>query len=518
MMILKAVTLILAMLEVAECYKFLVIFPIPARSHLNLGDALVRELLKHGHEVTYATPFPTKKPTKGLTELDFTHILIEWQEETKELTPKMLTSGNMDVSFVKELARNVTYKFLRDDALQEVLLDKNKQFDAVIAEWFFTEILNTLSSVLNTHFIMFSTVGMHANMEYIMDEVASPGMQPSLFTGYSSPMTFYERLANTAITFLMIGSTIIYDHPAEAHVYKDILGPVAAARGIPLPDYFEVIHNASILLTNSHPSLTAATKLPPNVIEIGGFHVDDAPSPLTPKLQKIMDESKHGVIYFSLGSNLKSTDLGPEMRDTILNIFKGLKETVLWKFEADIPNLPPNVHIEKWMPQQSVLAHPQLKIFITHGGLLSTTEAIHHGIPLIGIPFFGDQHLNMAKSTKRGYALQVLLQDPKFAEILTGHIKEMLSNPKYGAKAKELSKLYHDRPVKPKDLAVYWVEYVVRTGGALHLRSLALSVPWYQRYLLDIFALFAAVLLVVIYTVKYVVKKVFGKKKKSKKE
>lgn len=68
-----------------------------------------------------------------------------------------------------------------------------------------------------------------------------------------------------------------------------------------------------------------------------------------------MDESKNGVIYFSLGANFKSTDMPDELKINLLNIFKGLKQTVIWKFEGDLPDRPDNVHIMEWAPQISIL-------------------------------------------------------------------------------------------------------------------------------------------------------------------
>lgn len=76
-----------------------------------------------------------------------------------------------------------------------------------------------------------------------------------------------------------------------------------------------------------------------------------------------------------------------------------------------------------------ILAHPNLKLFITHGGLLSTTEAVFHGVPMVGMPVFGDQQANMVHAVINGYAIQV----PFFEfteETLSDAIKEILNNPK----------------------------------------------------------------------------------------
>jgi len=44
-------------------------------------------------------------------------------------------------------------------------------------------------------------------------------------------------------------------------------------------------------------------------------------------------------------------------------------------------------------------------MFITHGGFGSTTEAVYHGVPLIGLPMFGDQVMNMEAAEKSGFAV-----------------------------------------------------------------------------------------------------------------
>lgn len=72
-------------------------------------------------------------------------------------------------------------------------------------------------------------------------------------------------------------------------------------------------------------------------------------------MKEIFENSPNGVIYFSLGSNLKSSALPESIKRELVNMFSELKETVVWKFEESMSDLPKNVHIIQWIPQQSVL-------------------------------------------------------------------------------------------------------------------------------------------------------------------
>lgn len=75
------------------------------------------------------------------------------------------------------------------------------------------------------------------------------------------------------------------------------------------------------------------------------------------------------------------------------------------------------------------LAHPNCVLFITHGGLLSTTEAVHYGKPIIGIPVFADQFANVQKAAEKGFGKRVELSYTMDAELKI-QIDEILGNPK----------------------------------------------------------------------------------------
>jgi len=64
------------------------------------------------------------------------------------------------------------------------------------------------------------------------------------------------------------------------------------------------------------------------------------------------------VIYFSLGSNVRSDHMPEEKRHAFLQAFSELPQKILWKWESNIlPGQPANVKLGKWLPQQDILGN-----------------------------------------------------------------------------------------------------------------------------------------------------------------
>lgn len=147
-----------------------------------------------------------------------------------------------------------------------------------------------------------------------------------------------------------------------------------------------------VMLVNFHNAMSKPRPQMPNQINVGGAHIKPNPKPLPADLQTFLDEAKDGVIYMSLGAFVKSAAMPQEKLHAFLNAFGKLKQRVLWKFENEkLGGVPKNVMIKKWLPQADILAHKNVRMFITHGGMFGTTEGTYYGKPMLFIPFYGDQ-------------------------------------------------------------------------------------------------------------------------------
>ncbi|KAL3288264.1 hypothetical protein HHI36_002712 [Cryptolaemus montrouzieri] len=219
-------------------------------------------------------------------------------------------------------------------------------------------------------------------------------------------------------------------------------------------------------------------------------------------LQRILDDAKDGLVYFSLGTNVRFEYVDKNFKESILTALGNLPFTVLCKWETeDISDKPKNVILRKWLPQQSILAHPNVKIFVTQGGSLSTEEAIINGIPLVIIPFLADQHWNAKILTRRGMA-EYLSPESITEDLLVDTILKVVKDEKYKIKAQELRTIFLDQPRTGLEEIVWWYEYVIRHKGASHLRSPGADISYYDFLMLDVFVVILVTLFVIYHVMK----------------
>lgn len=172
--------------------------------------------------------------------------------------------------------------------------------------------------------------------------------------------------------------------------------------GHDVPSVGELAKETSLFLVNQHFSLSGVKPLPPSVIDIGGIHIQKA-KPLDAELQKFLDNAEHGVIFISWGSMIRADTLPPAKREAIVRAVKRLKQRVIWKWEnTTLEQKPDNLYVSKWLPQRDILCHPNVKVFMSHGGLMGSSETAYCGVPVVVTPMYGDQFVNAAALKYRG--------------------------------------------------------------------------------------------------------------------
>ncbi|ODM90398.1 2-hydroxyacylsphingosine 1-beta-galactosyltransferase [Orchesella cincta] len=441
--------------------RILFLLPLASRSHVNVFEPLMKALGERAHEIVNLSPIissnmpPTVQQIQLITVDDLLGNMPNPFEQRK--TGKLWTMLNsssldhMDKACIKVLETPRLYE----------MLEKEK-FDLVIVDIF---------------------------LNYCVLGVIPHFKAPSIFISTSSSPSFL-----TSVVDVLFG--VMWDRMfvrKSEDMYRKYL-----PNGNQLPGLDEIQANSSLMFTNSHFTINYPRPLLPDVIEVGGMHT--RPAKKLPKL----------------GSIVKAKDMPENYRKVFLNVFAKLKQRVIWKWETEtMPDLPPNVKLSKWLPQQDVLGHPNIRLFITHGGLLSTQESIYHGVPVLGIPMFADQDLNVMQAERGGYAKMVEIVGITEERLETA-LLELLGNPVYLQKAKDLSKLVQDLPQTPLEKAVYWTEYVLRHKGAPHLRSAARDLNFFQYYVLDVaavlFVAFALVTYLILSCCKSIFKRICGKK------
>lgn len=160
---------------------------------------------------------------------------------------------------------------------------------------------------------------------------------------------------------------------------------------------------------------------------------------------------------------------------------------MIWKWEnlENTPGNASNILYQKWLPQDDILAHPNLKLFITHAGKGGMVEAIYHSVPMVAIPIFAEQPTNAAKIVSSGYGVLVdilNLEENKFRDA----ILEVLHNPIYRSNVRRFSKLYRNRPLTAGETVNFWVKYVIRHHGAVHMQSPLIHLNFVQSNSLDV--------------------------------
>ncbi|KAK7796016.1 hypothetical protein U0070_013259, partial [Myodes glareolus] len=451
-----SVLLILQMgcyLRSGNCGKVLV-WPMEYSHWLNL-KTILNELVHRGHEVTVLRPSasilhdPQKSPdlkfesfptsiSKDDQDKLFTKAVDVW---TNEIPRYLCLSFSSLLQNLFEEYSNSYLKICKDTVSNKQLMTKlqESKFDVL-----FSDTIAPCGEV----------IAQLLQIPFLYSLRVSPG--------YTMEKCLTRR---NGVSFTMKHWHIIFHHLRKYVLYSNnnhstflLLTCSFLLQGRPTT-LTETIGKAEMWLIRTYWDLEFPRPILPNVDYVGGLHCKPA-KPLPnegqhchcfafntcpyvhnitrkvtnrkyPKLKEVEDVLGGAAAWENVDSTAEpcpkcehpcaySTQLLTRSADESMTTFYKCCNA---QFEGKTPDtLGPNTRVYKWLPQNDLLD------FVTHGGANGIYEAIHCGIPMIGIPLFGEQHDNIAYIVAKGAAVSVDFRTMKRADLLNA-LEAVIDNP-----------------------------------------------------------------------------------------
>ncbi|XP_071990944.1 UDP-glucuronosyltransferase 3A1-like [Engystomops pustulosus] len=327
-----------------------------------------------------------------------------------------------------------------------------------------------------------------------------PSYVPMYLSGFTDRMNFLERVINT---FMYLSSYMVEIRNEEIFrgVIEEHFPPDSR------PSLSDLHHKAELWIYNMDFSIEFPRPLLPHIQCISGLRAKPA-KPVSQDLEDFIDESgDSGFILVTLGPIISAVyrmDFIKEMNSA----FASVPQKIIWQFKVsqwpkDLKPAP-NLRLLDWVNQNDLLGHPKIRLLVAHGGLNGLTEAVYHGVPVLGIPLLADQPDNIVriKAKHMGeYIPFYEIKSDKFANM----IQKLIKDKSYKMAAMKQSVIMRSRPFPPDQQLLGWVEHIIRSGGGGHLRPYSYQQPWYQQLLLDVILfIFSCVALIIYIIVKVI--------------
>ncbi|KAI5628212.1 2-hydroxyacylsphingosine 1-beta-galactosyltransferase precursor, partial [Silurus asotus] len=369
---------------------------------------------------------------------------------------------------------------LRRERFDLLLVDPNEMCGFVLAH-----ILGVPYAVFSTGLWYPAEVGAPAPLAYV----------PEFNSLLTDHMTLVQRVTNTVVYLASrIGVQLLVLPKYDRIMYRHAVQPPASMH--------ELVQGSRLWMLCTDLALEFPRPTLPHVVYVGGI-LTMPPKPLPEEFAAwVNDTDEHGFVVVSFGAGVKY--LSDDISYKLAGALRRLNQKVIWRFSGVPPkNLGNNTKLVEWMPQNDLLGHRNTRAFLSHGGLNSIYEAMYHGVPVVGVPLFGDHYDTMTRVQAKGMGIMLEWKKMSEEDLYTAMLNIMTDN-RYREKALKLSEIHKDQPGHPVTRAVYWISYILRHRGAEHLRSAVYSVPVYQYFLLDVAAVLGASLFLACYCVYWI--------------
>ncbi|KAK2141701.1 hypothetical protein LSH36_1055g00102 [Paralvinella palmiformis] len=473
------------------------VFPLSHMSHIIYHAKIAQLLAEEGHTVDIILPTYTKIP-ELITETNIRILSYEVNSTLADLHKKVLSKVLIDyvmsrtsferfVNFMKIfMERDPSWDEMKPNLLNDEYVRaqlETTHYDVAVVDKMALKAYTALNFSTKFPVILFGTL----IYEWVIGVPSLPSFVPIFISTFDDKMSFLQRFLNTvAYTINYILLTVVLPDP-----------PISVSKFPQLCSMYFVLDDVAV----SYPRPTT-----PNIIFVGDA-IPSPSKPLLPNIARFVESAERGVILVSFGTYI--SNLPYDLASKFCSAFERIPQKVIWKItNQTICGYPTDkVLALDWIPQNDLLGHPNVKLFISHCGKNSLLESIYHATPILAFPTAIDQPYNAQLVESRGLGHQMRLGEFS-ADDLASNITGILENRTILSKVQGASLLMRNKTDTPSKRISYWIEHMAAYGDT-YLRSNAMDLNVLQFYCLDVLLAIMAIVALVITINVYLLKTLF---------
>ena len=351
------------------------ILSLPGYSRWISAINIARELQTYGYNATFV--LPEGKETL-VTDIGAETIISEGMTKVGDILLSQLAPTAIHNRFkgkflnIFQLMRLGEFCALiaGDDILMETLRKRN--FDIAIIDTGAANLCtSTIPYRLSIPFIHFGWLFQVQNMRIPIHPAAYPA---AIILSLTDKMTYFQRLYNTILHMILSITPNLFTP-------SDVVSSFAPDK--PYISNEELQARTELYLLDTDELIDYHLPTYPNTMYVGGL-ATSAAAPLTGDLRHFLDSAEDGAVLVSFGTLV--TTIPEYTLDTMIQAFRkrpNLK--FIFKYGSKT-SFHGNVMQMPWLPQNDVLGHPNLKMFISQCGNNGQFEALYHAVPILCLP------------------------------------------------------------------------------------------------------------------------------------
>lgn len=256
------------------------------------------------------------------------------------------------------------------EGITRFLNSSRRDYDVIVVQVTKGDGLLALGSHFNAPVIPFSIMPPSTSTMALVGSPIFCSYMPHLYSELTDTIHLKDRVYNSYIHWLDSIAWIWRDINYENRFIEQVF-PNSAKRA----KYEEIHRYIPMVFLHSHPILTGAHAAMSNIIDVTGIQVAMHRKPLQPEVQAFLDGATEGVVYISLGEDRYFDGLHAIFQKMLIDSFDKFPNVRLMiRSKAMVKvasHKPEDVYFAAHFNQSDVLAHKNVRLFVTQGGVLS---------------------------------------------------------------------------------------------------------------------------------------------------